>query len=186
VLPLVENALGDGYRPGDVLRLYDGTAVEVRNTDAEGRLILADALAWARATLDPDMLLDVATLTGAATQGLGRRHAALFTPDEDLAAGLVVAGEATGERVWRMPLVAEYRRALDSTVADVANVATDPAVGAGAVTAALFLQRFAGELPWAHLDIAGPARAPKTEHEVTEGPSGFGARLLGRWLEALP
>ncbi len=184
VMPLAENAVGGaGYRPGDVLRLADGTTVEVLNTDAEGRLVLADALTWARGSLDPDVLVDVATLTGAATLGLGRRHAALFTKDETLAADLLVAGEATGERLWRMPLVEEYRPALASTVADVANVATDPHVRAGSITAALFLQRFAGDVPWAHLDIAGPARAARTEHEVTEGPSGFGARLLLRWLE---
>lgn len=186
VLPLAENAFGGaGYRPGDVLSLLDGTTVEVRNTDAEGRLVLADALTWARRSLDPDVVVDVATLTGAATMGLGRRHAALYTEDGALAAQLEAAAAATGERVWRMPLVPEYRAALESTVADVANVATDPKVGAGSVTAALFLERFTDGVPWAHLDIAGPARAPKAEHEVSEGATGFGARLLGRWLEDL-
>jgi leucyl aminopeptidase len=185
VIPLAENAVGGaGYRPGDVVRTADGSAVEVLNTDAEGRLVLADALVWASEALEPDVVIDVATLTGAATFGLGKRHAALFTEEEPLAAGLLAAGEAAGERLWRMPLVEEYRAALESRVADLANVATDPHVRGGAITAALFLQRFAGEVPWAHLDIAGPARAVRTEHEVTEGPSGFGARLLLRWLEA--
>jgi len=185
VIPLAENSVGGaGYRPGDVVRMADGSAVEVLNTDAEWRLVLADALVWAKEALEPDAVVDVATLTGAATFGLGKRHAALFTEEEPLAAGLLAAGEAAGERLWRMPLVEEYRAALESRVADLANVATDPHVRGGAITAALFLQRFAGEVPWAHLDIAGPARAVRTEHEVTEGPSGFGARLLLRWLEA--
>ena len=185
VMPLAENALGAGsYRPGDVLTMHDGSTVEVRNTDAEGRLVLADGLSWSR-RLDPDVILDIATLTGAATLGLGRRHAALYATDDDLADALQAAGESSGERVWRMPLVADYERALDSSVADVANVATDPHVKAGSITAALFLRRFVRATPWAHLDIAGPARAGKTEHEVTEGATGFGARLVLRWLESL-
>ena len=185
VMPLAENALGAAsYRPGDVLTMHDGSTVEVRNTDAEGRLALADGLSWSR-RLNPDVILDVATLTGAATLGLGRRHAALYATDDDLAGALEAAGEASGERVWRMPLVADYARALESPVADVANVATDPHVQGGSITAALFLRRFVRDTPWAHLDIAGPARAGKAEHEVTEGATGFGARLLLRWLESL-
>lgn len=186
VLPLAENAFGgDAYRPGDVLRTHDGTTVEVLNTDAEGRLVLADALSWVRADLRPDVVVDIATLTGAASLGLGRRHAALYATDESLAAALVDAGEATGERAWRMPLVEDYADALFSPVADVANIARDPHVHGGSILAALFLRRFVEPLAWAHLDIAGPARATKTEHEVTEGPSGFGARLLLRFLEDL-
>lgn len=186
VLPLAENAVGSGaYRPGDVIRLVDGTSVEVRNTDAEGRLVLADALAWARRTYAADAYVDIATLTGAATMGLGRRHGALYGEDPALAASLLAAGESTGEALWQMPLVEEYRAALDTPVADLANVATDPHVHAGSITAALFLRHVMAGSPWAHLDIAGPARAPKTEHEVAEGPSGFGARLLLRWLEDL-
>ncbi len=186
VLPLAENALGaSSYHPGDVLRLVDGTTVEVRNTDAEGRLVLADALAWSRTALDADVVIDIATLTGAASVGLGRRHAALYATDDALAEALVLAGEATGEAVWPMPLVEEYRSALDTPIADLSNVATDPLVRAGSITAALFLRHVVRGMPWAHLDIAGPARAARTEHEVTEGPSGFGARLLLRWLEDL-
>jgi leucyl aminopeptidase len=184
VLPLAENALGgSAYRPGDVLRLFDGSTVEVLNTDAEGRLILADALAWARTVLRPAILVDIATLTGAASLGLGRRHAALYATDETLAEALAKAGEGTGEAAWRMPLVAEYEPSLDSSVADVVNVTADPHVKGGSIVAALFLRRFVGDLPWAHLDIAGPARAQKAEHEVSEGATGFGARLLLRWLE---
>jgi len=182
LLPLAENALGGAsYRPGDVLRVYGGTTVEVANTDAEGRLVLADALSYADAHLDPDVLVDVATLTGAATLGLGRQHGALFTDDDDLAEALLTAGKAAGEPLWRLPLVADYRSALDSTVADIRQV-SDPAVGAGAITAALFLQRFAGRRRWAHLDIAGPGRATSSAHEVPEGATGFGARVLLRWL----
>ncbi|WP_127571384.1 leucyl aminopeptidase family protein [Georgenia faecalis] len=186
VLPLAENAMGAGsYRPGDVLRAVDGTTVEVTNTDAEGRLVLADAMAWAADTLAPDVLVDVATLTGAATLGLGRTHSALYSDDDALAAALAAAGEASGERAWRMPLVEEYRPSLASPVADVSHQSTDAHIGAGSVTAALFLQRFAHGVPWAHLDIAGPARSPKATHEIPEGATGYGARLLLRWLESL-
>ena len=145
------------------------------------RLVLADALAYAAAELQPDVLVDVATLTGAATLGLGRGHGALFTPDDALADALVAAGEAAGEPLWRLPLVADYRPLLDSRVADVRHVA-DRGAGAGAITAALFLERFAGGRRWAHLDIAGPARATKDAHEVPEGATGFGARALLRWI----
>jgi len=192
VLPLAENAIGGGsYRPGDVVRTFDGTTVEISNTDAEGRLVLADALAWASATLAPDAVVDVATLTGAAARGLGRGHAALFaaggdSAGDDLAGELLAAAEATGERAWRMPLVEDYRAALDSAVADVAHAATDGHVGGGSVVAALFLQRFVGSVPWAHLDIAGPARAGKGDGELpAAAPTGHGARLLLRWLEDL-
>ncbi|MFP5347406.1 MAG: leucyl aminopeptidase family protein [Actinomycetes bacterium] len=185
LLPLAENAFGaSSYRPGDVLTVYGGTTVEIVNTDAEGRLVLADALAYADARLDPDVLVDVATLTGAASLGLGRRHAALYTADGDLAAGLEAAAERTGERVWRMPLVEDYRPALDSDVADLCHV-TDRAVSAGSITAALFLREFVGDRRWAHLDIAGPARADSDEHEVTKGATGYGARLLLDWLTQL-
>ncbi|TGO06193.1 leucyl aminopeptidase family protein [Serinibacter arcticus] len=185
VLPLAENSFGGAaYRPGDVIRTWDGTSVEIGNTDAEGRMVLADALAWTADTLRPDVLVDVATLTGAATSALSRTHAALFTPQDDDAAALVLAGEAAGERVWRMPLVADYAAALHSEVADVSHVTTDPTMRAGAVTAALFLERFAHGLPWIHLDIAGPARSPKARHEVPQGATGFGVRLLVGWLRA--
>ncbi len=186
LLPLAENAVsGSAYRPSDVVRHYGGRTVEVANTDAEGRMVLADALAYADAVLDPSVVVDIATLTGAAGVGLGRRHAALFSTDEHVAAGLEAAGEASGERVWRMPLVADYETALESSVADLRQVPADARVGGGAITAALFLRRFAGDRPWAHLDIAGPARADQDEHDVGKGATGYGARLLLRWLEGL-
>jgi len=178
-----ENAVsGSAQRPGDVLRQYDGTTVEVRNTDAEGRLVLADAIAYAVADLKPDAVVDVATLTGAATAGLGRQRAALYATDEALGEALRVAGEAAGERLWRMPLVDDYREALDTPIADVCHIETTH-VGGGSITAALFLERFARGVPWAHLDIAGPGRADADAHEVTKGGTGFGARLLLYWLE---
>jgi leucyl aminopeptidase len=181
-----ENLPGaSAYRPGDVITQYGGRTVEVFNTDAEGRLVLADALAYADAHLEPDVLIDMATLTGAAAQGLGRRHGALFTADDALAAELSAAGEASGEHVWRMPLVEDYRSALDSEVADLSHVSRDRSISGGSITAALFLREFVGARRWVHLDIAGPARADRAEHEVTQGGTGFGARLLMRWLETL-
>lgn len=185
LLPLAENAVsGSSYRPSDVIRHLGGTTTEVTNTDAEGRLVLADALAYAT-TLRPAAIVDVATLTGAATLGLGRRHAALFATSEHLAAQLEEAAAACGERVWRLPLVEDYRAGLDSDVADLRHIASDNKLGGGAIVAALFLREFTAGLAWAHLDIAGPARSDGVEHEVPKGATGFGARLLLRWLETL-
>jgi leucyl aminopeptidase len=186
LLSLAENAVsGSSYRPGDVVRHYGGRTSEILNTDAEGRLVLADALAYAADALDPDVLVDVATLTGAATLGLGRRHAPLFATDDRLADALESAGEETGERLWRMPLVEDYRPALDSTVADLCHVATDKKLGGGSITAALFLREFTDGRRWAHLDIAGTGRADKDDFEISRGATGFGTRLLLRWLETL-
>jgi leucyl aminopeptidase len=186
VLPLAENAFGaSSYRPGDVLRLHDGRTVEITNTDAEGRIVLADALSYAQAALAPDVLIDVATLTGAASLGLGKQYGALYATDEDLASQLLAAGHLSGEPLWRMPLVAEYGESLTSSIADLRHVSNDDRVGGGSITAALFLKSFVTTPRWAHLDIAGPARAGSDSHEVTEGGTGFGARLLLRWLENL-
>lgn len=186
LLALAENAVsGSAYRPGDVITQYGGRTVEIANTDAEGRLVLADALAYADAHLDPDVLIDIATLTGAASLGLGRRHAALYSADDRLVTSLETAAKRSGERVWRMPLVQDYRASLDSDVADIRHVPSDKKVGGGSITAALFLREFVGSRRWAHLDIAGPARADSDEHEITKGATGYGARLLLRWLEAL-
>jgi leucyl aminopeptidase len=186
LLALAENAVGGGsYRPGDVIRHVGGRTSEVVNTDAEGRLVLADALAHAVDVLDPEFLVDVATLTGAATLGLGRRHAPLFATDDRLATALEAAGRDAGELLWRMPLVEDYRAALDSPVADLRHVSGDRKLGGGAITAALFLREFTGSRRWAHLDIAGAGRADKDDHEISRGATGFGARLLLRWLESL-
>jgi leucyl aminopeptidase len=183
LVPAAENMpSGSAQRPSDVIHQYDGTTVEVLNTDAEGRLVLADAMGYAVRSLDPDAIIDVATLTGAATLGLGRRHAAMYATSDALAAALAGAGEAAGERLWRMPLVDDYRDALDSDVADVAHIETTR-VGGGSITAALFLERFAAGVPWVHLDIAGPGRADADKHEIVRGGTAFGVRALLYWLE---
>jgi leucyl aminopeptidase len=174
---------GSAYRPGDVITHYGGRTVEVLNTDAEGRLVLADALAYAVRTLEPDQIIDVATLTGAARVALGTTHAALYATDDELARSLTAAGEASGDRVWRMPLEDGYRAALDSEVADLAHVARDN-TSAGSIVAALFLREFAGGRPWAHLDIAGPGRSAENSGELSKGATGFGARLLLRYLSS--
>jgi leucyl aminopeptidase len=172
---------GSAYRPGDVLTAFGGRTVEVLNTDAEGRLVLGDALAYADQVLSPDQVIDVATLTGAARIALGGSRAALYSTSEELAASLLEAGEVSGDRLWQMPLVADYRATLDSPVADLANVSRGDD-GAGSILAALFLREFAGSAPWAHLDIAGAARSAADDGEVTAGATGFGTRLLLRWL----
>ena len=176
---------GSAQRPGDVLTQYGGRTVEVLNTDAEGRLVLADGLAYADAHLDPDVIVDIATLTGAAALGLGKRHAAVFTNRDGLATALSAAGDAAGEKLWRLPLVEDYRQALESPVADLRNIG-DPSLhlSGGAITAALFLREFVGGRAWAHLDIAGPARADKDEDELVKGGTGFAVRTLVRWLES--
>ena len=177
---------GTAQRPGDVLRQYGGRTVEVLNTDAEGRLVLADAIAYADLDLDADVIVDVATLTGAMPVALGKRQAGMFASDDALAGQLEQASADSGERLWRMPLVEDYRVALDSPIADLRNIGNPKRkLGGGSITAALFLREFTGGRPWAHLDIAGPARSDADEDEVTKGGTGYGVRLLTRWLEAL-
>ena len=184
LLAIAENAFGAGsYRPGDVITHYGGRTVEIGNTDAEGRIVMADALAYADAHLDPTWLVDVATLTGAARIALGRAMAPVFSTDAGLTAALVAAGVTTGETLWPMPLPDTYRRALDSDVADLNHIA--PGVGGGAVTAALFLREFVGERRWAHLDIAGTGRSDVDAGDSVKGATGFGTRLLLRWLEEM-
>jgi len=180
LLPCAENSVsGRALRPGDVLRHYGGRTSEVTNTDAEGRLVLADALAYAVAELAPAVLVDVATLTGAMKVALGQGTGGYFSTDDALAAHLRDASAAAGEPLWRMPLVDDYEERLESPIADADNAAGSP----GALTAALFLRPFAGGLPWAHLDIASAGDSPVDAHEWTQGPTGFGARALLRWLE---
>ena len=184
VVPIAENLpSGTAQRPSDVIRHYGGTTVEVLNTDAEGRLVLADALAYADRELQPDAIVDLATLTGAVTLGLGRRHGGLYSNDDTLADELIAAADASGERLWRLPLVDDYRDSLDSTVADLRNMGDpDRAYSGGSIVAALFLREFAGNRPWAHLDIAGAGRVDGEEDEISKGPTGFGVRTLLRWL----
>jgi leucyl aminopeptidase len=172
---------GHAYRPGDVITQFGGRTVEVLNTDAEGRLVLADALAYADAALEPDQMVDLATLTGAARIALGTSHAALYCTSDEMAGSLLAAGRASGDRLWRMPLADEYAEALESPVADLAHVARNGAP-ADSILAALFLREFTGGRPWAHLDIAGAARSTSDDGELTKGATGFGTRLLLRWL----
>jgi len=177
---------GTAQRPGDVIRQYGGTTVEVLNTDAEGRLVLADAIAYADRDLRADVIIDIATLTGAMPIALGKRIAGMFCNDDALAAELAAASEASGERAWRLPLVEDYRQALDSPTADLRNIGQPKLkLGGGSITAALFLREFTGGRPWAHLDIAGTGRSDSDEDELTKGGTGYGVRLLTRWLEAL-
>ena len=165
---------GQATRPGDVLVARNGTTVEVVNTDAEGRLVLADALLVA-ADSDPDAIIDVATLTGGQRVALGTQVAGVLGTD-DVVARVVAAGVAAGEPAWRLPLWAGYRSRLDSDVADMRNVSTDNA--ASTIIAALFLQHFVGDRGWAHLDIAAPSRADRDEGWLTKGATGWGARTL--------
>lgn len=183
LLMAAENALSaTSQRPSDVIEHFGGTTVEVLNTDAEGRLVLADGLAYADLKLDPDYLIDIATLTGSATLGLGRQYAAMYTRNKSLAKKLAEAGEKIGERVWHMPLVDDYSVALESDIADFNHLADKFDFSAGSITAALFLEKFAGNRNWVHLDIAGTGRSEVDAGENIKGGTGFGARLLVEWL----
>jgi leucyl aminopeptidase len=183
LLMAAENALsGTSQRPSDVIKHFGGTTVEVLNTDAEGRLVLADGLAYADLELEPDYLVDVATLTGAATLGLGRQYAAMYTREKSVAKKLYEVGGKVGEKVWHMPLVDDYSVALTSDVADFNHLADKFGFSAGSVTAALFLEKFVGDRNWVHLDIAGTGRSEVDAGENVKGGTGFGVRLLIEWL----
>src|SRR5699024_6114132 len=182
---LAENAFsGDATRIGDVLTTYTGTTVEVLNSDAEGRLVLADALGYAVTELEPDLLLDVATLTGADKLALGTGMGALYSNNDDLAAELEAAAKASSEPVWRMLVTEQCTETTPYRVADLANIGTKGTeVGpARATDAALFLREFTGDLPWAHLDIAGPGRSTKESGLLSKGGTAFATRTLLRWL----
>jgi leucyl aminopeptidase len=187
LVPMAENMpSATAIRPGDVITHYDGRTDEVLNTDAEGRIVLADALGYAVAALTPDVVVDIATLTGAAPVGLGKRHGAIYATTSTVREGLLAAAAEGGERLWPMPLEADYREAIDSDVADLRNTGNPGfKYNGGSIVAALFLQEFVGTTPWAHLDVAGPARADSDEDDVTKGGTGFGVRTFLRWLESL-
>ncbi|MCP9768396.1 leucyl aminopeptidase [Lacihabitans sp. LS3-19] len=181
-VPLTENCIdGKAVKPGDVIGSYSGKTIEVINTDAEGRLILADALAYVKKNHQPDVMIDLATLTGNCIQALGYAAAALLSNNDDLADSISKAGLETGEKVWRMPLWDDYKDMMKSDVADIKNLSTAPL--AGAITAAKFLEEFIdGHTNWAHLDIAGVAFGD-SEYGSMKSSTGFGVKLLVEWLE---
>ena len=182
VLPLAENAFGAAsYRPGDVLRTYGGTTVEVVDTDAEGRLVLADALAWSVANLHPRAIVDLATLTGAVIVALGQQQAGLFGNNDGLAAAVQEAGVAAGELVWRLPITDGHREVLKSDIADFRQCGSGPRQP-DACHAAAFLDAFVGDTPWAHLDIAGMEWRERGCDRHAPGATGFGVRLLDQLM----
>jgi leucyl aminopeptidase len=183
VVGLVENMPdGNAMRPGDIVTTMSGQTVEVLNTDAEGRLVLCDAISWAQKAYDPKVIVDLATLTGAMVISLGHEYAGLFANDETLAADLIAAGEASNNKLWRFPLSPAYDKLIDSPIADMKNIG--PREG-GSITAAQFLKRFVDEgVAWAHLDIAGMAWADKDGPVYAKGATGYGVRLLDRYIAA--
>ena len=182
--PLTDNMLGgDAQRPGDVFTARNGKTVEVLNTDAEGRLVLADALALASES-EPDLIVDLATLTGACVVALGDRIGGVLANDDDAATRVLDAAATAGERMWRLPLASDYRKQLDSDVADIKNIGAGRY--AGTITAGLFLAEFVAEgTPWVHLDIAGPAWSESVEAEIPKGGTGFGVRTLVELVRAI-
>jgi leucyl aminopeptidase len=184
ILPLAENAIGpDAYRPGDIIRAYNGKSIEVIDTDAEGRLILADALSYLIKKYKPGYIVDLATLTGSCIQTLGNKAGGLFTANDDLAQSLLHAGNRTGERLWQLPLWPEYEDEMASDIADIKNLATKPV--AGAITAAKFLEAFTESHPaWAHLDIAGVAMVD-SDYSKMRSATAYGVLLISKWIEDL-
>jgi len=183
IVGLVENMPGgNAQRPGDIVKAYNGKTIEVLNTDAEGRLVLADALSFTEAKFKPRFMIDLATLTGAIIMALGEEYAGLFSNNDDLSNKIFKAGEKVKEKVWRLPLHNNYDKLIDSTIADMQNI--NYSGGAGSITAAQFLQRFVtSKTPWAHLDIAGMAFSKKASNLNPGGATGFGVRLLNQLIE---
>jgi leucyl aminopeptidase len=183
VCGMVENMpSGNAQRPGDVVTTMSGQTVEVINTDAEGRLVLADAITFVQRNYKPATIVDLATLTGAILISLGHEFGGLFTPDDDLATQLLAAGQQSGDKLWRMPLGETFDRLIDSPIADMKNVG--PREG-GSITAAEFIHRFVDEgVRWAHLDIAGMAWSDKAGTTFDKGATGYGVRLLDQFVEA--
>ena len=181
VCGLVENMPdGNAQRPGDVVTSMNGQTIEVINTDAEGRLVLCDALHWAQETYKPDTIIDLATLTGAIIMALASEYAGLFSNNDELSDKLTAAGTATGDKLWRFPLTPAYDKMIDSPIADMKNVGGK---GAGSITAAQFLQRFIKDgVKWAHLDIAGTVWADKDGATWAKGATGYGVKLLDRFV----
>jgi len=184
-VPLVENMpSGTSTRPGDIVRSLSGKTVEINNTDAEGRLILADTLSYVQSTYHPSTCIDIATLTGACMVALGERIAGLFSSDEELLKRLTDSGRRTGERCWPMPMPKDYKEFLKTETADISNMSSSK--WGGAITAALFLSEFVQQdTRWAHIDIAGPAHTQKATSICPKGGTGFGVRLLLDYLQGL-
>jgi leucyl aminopeptidase len=177
VVGLVENMpSGTAQRPGDIVASMSGQTIEVLNTDAEGRLVLADALWYCQDRYKPRLMIDLATLTGAVVVALGHHRAGLFSNNDELANQLIAAGKVAGEEVWQLPLDESYDHEIDSDAADVKNIGSGRA--AGSILGAQFLQRFVNDVPWAHLDIAGMAWSSKDTATVPKGATAFGVRLL--------
>ena len=183
VVGLVENMPdGNAQRPGDIVKSYSGKTIEVLNTDAEGRLVLADALTYTEEKFKPKFIIDLATLTGAIIMALGEEYAGLFSNDDELSKNIFKASENVNEKVWRLPLHKNYDKLIDSSIADVQNI--NYVGGAGSITAAQFLQRFIiNKTPWAHLDIAGMAFSKKAANLNPGGATGFGVRLLNNLIK---
>jgi leucyl aminopeptidase len=181
VCGLVENMPdGNAQRPGDVVTTMSGQTVEVINTDAEGRLVLCDALTWVQREYSPTAIVDLATLTGAMMIALGQEYAGIFASDDALADKLVAAGKKSGDNLWRMPLGAAYDKLIDSPIADMKNIGGR---FGGSITAAQFIQRFVeNDTPWAHLDIAGMVWADKPGATWEKGATGYGVRVLERFV----
>lgn len=183
VIPTAENAIdGHSFKPGDVYTSYSGKTVEIGNTDAEGRLILADAISYAVKHLSPTRIIDFATLTGAMVIALGDHVSGVFTNDDKLNSALHKASAHTSELVWRLPLHAPYKELLKSDIADIKNIGGR---AAGSITAALFLEEFVNGIPWAHIDIAGTAFSSKEEHYIPKNGVGFGVRLIVEFLKQI-
>jgi leucyl aminopeptidase len=182
VVGLVENMPGgNAQRPGDIVKAYNGKTIEVLNTDAEGRLVLADALSFTEKKFKPKFIIDLATLTGAIIMALGEEYAGLFSNNDVLSDKIFKAGVKVNEKVWRLPLHENYDKLMNSPIADIQNI--NYSGGAGSITAAQFLQRFIDKTPWAHLDIAGMAFSKKAANLNPGGATGFGVRLLNQLIE---
>jgi len=182
VIPLTENMLSNGaYRPGDIFRSYSGRTVEIGNTDAEGRLILADALAYMEKEIRPDLMVDMATLTGACVVTFGETVAAFLSTDESIAAAMEKSSADTGEKIWRLPFFDDYDDRMKSEIADISNMSSEK--NAGTICGAVFLRQFIEKTPWLHLDIAGTAWYSKARGYRPKYATGFGIRLLVNFLK---
>ncbi len=184
IMPLCENMIGGcAQKPGDIVKAYNGKTIEIRNTDAEGRLILADALSYTERTYKPEIILDLATLTGACIIALGYYTSGMCSKDDQLTTSLTLAGQQSGDRVWSLPFFEEYHDAMDGTISDLRNMSSKgKGYEAGVINGAVFLSKFVDKARWAHIDIAGPAFLLEENDYYQKGASGAGVRLLCYWL----